>query len=166
MKYLYVVIAISCALLTNTNAYQYDLVEPIDKPFVENYESKELSFLTFGDWGFAGVEVGQEIGNQTKVAKAMTKWSGQYNSNFVLSVGDNFYINFVGDHEGVSSIYDTKWDKVWKNAYQGRLAKIPWYIVAGNHDWYGNITAQIDYSLNYDSRYFFPSAYFVRESYF
>ncbi|CAG8737356.1 247_t:CDS:2, partial [Funneliformis caledonium] len=157
MKYLYVIIAISCALLNNTNAYQHDLVEPIDKPFVENYESKELSFLTFGDWGFAGVEVGQEEGNQNKVAKAMAKWSEQYHSNFVLS---------VGDHEGVSSVYDTKWEKVWKNAYQGRLAKIPWYNVAGNHDWYGNITAQIDYSLNFDSRYFFPSAYFVRESYF
>ncbi|CAI2181660.1 8567_t:CDS:2 [Funneliformis geosporum] len=145
MKYFYVVFAISCSLLliTNTYAYQYDLVEPIDKPSVENYETKELSFLTFG--------------NQTKVAKAMTKWSGQYNSNFVLSVGDD---------EGVSSVYDAKWDKVWKNAYKGRLSKIPWYIVAGNHDWYGNITAQIDYSLNYDSRYFFPSTYFVRESYF
>jgi tartrate-resistant acid phosphatase type 5 len=31
---------------------------------------------------------------------------------------------------------------------------------------YNNVTAQVDYSLNYDSRFFLPSTYYVRESYF
>ncbi|CAI2172068.1 5645_t:CDS:2 [Funneliformis geosporum] len=111
--HLCVAIIITCALLTiNTNAYKNDLVEPIDKPFVEKYKSKELDFLTFGDWGYAKVKVNQEVGNQTKVANVMMKWGESY------------------------------------------------------HGKYGNITAQIDYSLNIDSRFFFPSAFFVRESYF
>ncbi|CAG8525385.1 13014_t:CDS:2 [Funneliformis mosseae] len=156
-------IVITCALLANnTNAHKDDLVEPIDKPFVEKYKSKELDFLTFGDWSYAKVEEGQEVGNQTKVANVMMKWGESYHSDFVLSVGGNF----DEDHEGVLSVHDEKWNTTWKDVYKGRLAEIPWYIIGGNHDWYGNITAQIDYSLNNDSRFFFPSTFYVRESYF
>ncbi|RIA86776.1 Metallo-dependent phosphatase-like protein [Glomus cerebriforme] len=168
MKY-YMVLAISCVLLiilTITDALPGDLVEPIDKPFVEYYDSKELNVITVGDWGFEGIELNQTNSNQIKVAKAMETWAVNYHSDFIINTGDNFYISFVGDHEGVTSVDDPKWDRIWKGRYKGRLAKIPWYSVAGNHDWYNNVTAQVDYSLNYDSRFFLPSTYFVRESYF
>lgn len=48
---------------------------------------------------------------------------------------DNFYISYVGDHEGVTSVDDPKWNRIWKGVYKGRLAEIPWYTIAGNHDW-------------------------------
>ncbi|CAB4390727.1 unnamed protein product [Rhizophagus irregularis] len=167
-SYLYATFAILCIALltTNTNAFKGDLVEPRDKPYVEKYKSDKLDFLTFGDWGYEGVEPGQIYGNQSKVSMAMDDWAKNYTSNFIINTGDNFYISFDGDHEGVTSVNDPKWNRIWKGAYKGRLAEIVWYSVAGNHDWYGNITAQVDYSLNEDDRFFLPSAYYVRESYF
>ena len=85
---LYVVLAISCVIsITSTNAFSGDLVEPIDNPFIENYTSQQLDFLTFGDWGFEGVAPGQTYGNQTLVAKAMETWAGSYNSDFIMNAG-------------------------------------------------------------------------------
>ncbi|GBB99549.1 hypothetical protein RclHR1_03560004 [Rhizophagus clarus] len=167
---LYVVLVVLFILLTtltiNTDALTGDLVEPIDKPFVENYQNKELNFITVGDWGYEGTEPGQTIPNQYRVAEAMETWAQYYNDDFIVNTGDNFYISYAGDHEGVTSVDDPKWNRVWKGVYKGRLAEIPWYTVAGNHDWYNNVTAQVDYSLNYDSRFFLPSTFYVHESYF
>ena len=48
---------------------------------------------------------------------------------------DNFYISYPGDYEGVNTVDDPKWNRIWKGVFKGRLAEIPWYTVAGNHDW-------------------------------
>lgn len=88
---LHVVLVILYILLTtlpiNTNSLTGDLVEPIDKPFVENYENKELNFITVGDWGYEGTEPGQTVTNQYKVAKAMEAWAQYYHDDFVLNTG-------------------------------------------------------------------------------
>jgi tartrate-resistant acid phosphatase type 5 len=55
-----------------------------------------------------------------------------FNSFIIL---DSFYISYDGDHEGVTSVNDPKWNRIWKGAYKGRLSDIVWYSVAGNHDW-------------------------------
>ncbi|CAG8439870.1 uncharacterized protein OCT59_013546 [Rhizophagus irregularis] len=167
-QYLYIALVILCVdlLTTNTNALPGDLVEPHDKPYIEQYQSEKLDFLTFGDWGWEGIEPGQIYKNQSKVAMAMRDWAESYDSDFIINTGDNFYISYDEDHEGVKSVNDPKWNRIWNGIYKGRLAEIVWYSVVGNHDWYGNVTAQVDYSLNYDERFFLPSTYYVRESYF
>ena len=57
---------------------------------------------------------------------------------FGLTLGDNFY-NF-----GIRSVTDRKWELLWERPY-GPLG-IPFYATLGNHDYRGNVQAQIDYS--------------------
>jgi acid phosphatase len=59
---------------------------------------------------------------------------------FVVGLGDNFY------SAGVDSIRDQKWKSVWEDVSKGKVGTMPWYVVMGNHDWYGNFRAQIEYS--------------------
>ena len=69
--------------------------------------------------------------------------------DFVISTGDNFY------PAGLASIRDVQAHN-WVNVYG---SNIPWYICLGNHDYYGNVQAQLDmdnvYSMwNLPSRYY------------
>ncbi|KAF0486240.1 Metallo-dependent phosphatase [Gigaspora margarita] len=139
---------------------------PYPTTFKENY-SGDLKFLVFGDWGQKGPGTGQN-----QVAKAMVTWANHNKTTFVLNAGDSFYqttnttapnVTDASDHEGVSSISDTKWKSYWLDIYGGRLKDITWYSVAGNHDWYNNVTAEVDYFWDVDSRFFLPSLYYVRK---
>ncbi|RKO83615.1 hypothetical protein BDK51DRAFT_31413, partial [Blyttiomyces helicus] len=47
-------------------------------------------------------------------------------------------------YDGVKNTTDHKWELIWSDVYKGRLAEIPWWSVAGNHDWYGNPDAQVE----------------------
>ncbi|CAG8461918.1 15312_t:CDS:2 [Acaulospora colombiana] len=139
-------------------------------PFIikEKY-SKGLNFLAFGDWGQRGNATGQP-----QVAQGMKIWADKYKVDFLLNLGDSFYqdsgstvpFNDTKDHEGVLSINDPKWKTYWLDEYGGNLRKIPWYSVAGNHDWYTNVTAEVDYFWDVDWRFFLPSLYYVRRVYF
>ncbi|CAG8681795.1 9393_t:CDS:2, partial [Cetraspora pellucida] len=61
------------------------------------------------------------------------------------------------DHEGVLSPDDPKWKGYWLDVYGGQLKNVQWFSVAGNHDWYANVTAEVDYFGDDDSRFFLPS---------
>ncbi|CAG8725164.1 5409_t:CDS:1, partial [Scutellospora calospora] len=47
--------------------------------------------------------------------------------------------------------------------YNGSLKDITWYMIAGNHDWYSNVIAQVDYFWDFNSKFFLPALYYVRE---
>eukprot|EP01125_Pyxidicula_operculata_P004352 TRINITY_DN1664_c0_g1_i3.p1 TRINITY_DN1664_c0_g1~~TRINITY_DN1664_c0_g1_i3.p1 ORF type:complete len:664 (-),score=92.60 TRINITY_DN1664_c0_g1_i3:623-2614(-) len=107
-------------------------------PGTEDYSGK-LNFVTIGDWG--GVEVFPYTTYiQTRVAPSIAKIAAQVNSSFVISLGDNFYTF------GVKSSTDTRWRDTWENVFTHESLQTPWYSIAGNHDWYGNVYAQLDYS--------------------
>ncbi|KAF0501609.1 Metallo-dependent phosphatase [Gigaspora margarita] len=140
---------------------------PYPIPFEEYYGNKELDFLAFADWGEQKPESGQ-----FQVAKALQARANE-KTLFIVNAGDNFYqkdnklpYNDKIDHEGVLSINDPKWHKYWLNVYNGTLKEIFWYMVAGNHDWYTNVTAQVDYFWEKDIRFFFPSLYYSRRVHF
>ena len=62
------------------------------------------------------------------------------NSNsddIIILLGDNFYPN------GIKSINDINWEK-----FNNLNIPIATYSVLGNHDYLGNINAQIEYKLN------------------
>ncbi|CAG8724104.1 15779_t:CDS:2, partial [Racocetra fulgida] len=144
------------SLKTNTTItfgqeLNFMITSPYPKVFEEVYDDSTLDFIVLGDWGFNANGTGRKHGDQIHVAFAM---------------GNSFYKNFKKDHQGVKSIDDPKWKKNWLDVYKGKLSEMPWYSVAGNHDWYNNITAQVDYYWSRNNRFFLPSLFYVRTSVF
>ena len=97
-------------------------------------EDKSLNFLLMGDFGRYGQF------HQKEVAVQMGKAAATIDSDFVISVGDNFYPN------GVRSTKDYSWIASYENIYTAYSLQNDWYVALGNHDYRGNIQAEIDYS--------------------
>jgi len=113
-----------------------------------------INFCAIGDWG------GREwfpyfTYAQRQTAIGMGKVADTIDSQFVVALGDNFY------HSGVEKGDSYRFKRTFEDVYSAAsLTKIPWYVIGGNHDHYGNITAQIAYSQEHpDGRWVFPSLY-------
>jgi acid phosphatase len=93
-----------------------------------------LEFLAIGDWGRDGDR------GQAQVATAMAAWAEAHPLRFVVSTGDNFY------EDGVTSVTDPKWKSSFEDVYAAKSLQVPWYVALGNHDYRGNVDAQVGYS--------------------
>ena len=93
-----------------------------------------LTFLVVGDWGRGGAF------RQTEVAKAMGDFADRTPVRFVVSTGDNFYAG------GVTSVDDPVWRRSFEDIYARPSLKVPWYVVLGNHDYQGNVDAEVAYT--------------------
>ncbi|KAJ4974719.1 hypothetical protein NE237_007893 [Protea cynaroides] len=90
-----------------------------------------LSFLVIGDWGRRGAE------NQSQVALQMGMIGEKLDVNFVISTGDNFYDN------GLTGVDDPNFEESFTKIYTAKSLQKPWYTVLGNHDYRGNVEAQL-----------------------
>jgi predicted MPP superfamily phosphohydrolase len=108
---------------------------------------KSTNFLVLGDFGRNG-----EF-HQKEVAAQMSKTASTIDANFIVTVGDNFYPN------GVRSIQDPQWEKSFEDIYHQHSLHQDWHVCLGNHDYNGNIQAQIDYS-KISRRWKLPSNYY------
>jgi tartrate-resistant acid phosphatase type 5 len=95
-------------------------------------QDEELRFFILGDWGTGGR-------GQRQVAEAMAKIARLHGVDFLISVGDNFY------EDGVGSTSDLQWNSRFVEIYSAPELQRPWYSVLGNHDWKGNVAAQMRY---------------------
>jgi acid phosphatase len=77
-------------------------------------------------------------------------------AQFIISCGDNFY------DTGVKSIEDPHWQESFETVYQAPSLQIPWYVTLGNHDYGGNIDAQIAYH-QHSPRWTLPARYYAIE---
>jgi acid phosphatase len=98
--------------------------------------SRNLRVLVLGDWGRDGGH------HQKKVAALMAHEARNSGCDLVVTTGDNFY-SF-----GVASVDDRQWRTSYEDIYAPELRRLPWFPVAGNHDWGGNIFAQLDRTGN------------------
>ncbi len=114
-------------------------------PFSNGY-----TIIAFGDWGREGNKA------QLMTANQMAITAQENNAKFIISLGDNFY------EKGVKDITDKHWENSFEKVYKEESLQIPWYVVLGNHDYMGNVQAQIDYSKKSD-RWKMPSRYFKDE---
>ncbi len=89
-----------------------------------------LHVLVLGDFGWGGK-------GQFEVARAIATIHQGTPFHFGITVGDNFY------NRGVTSVNDRKWTQRWEEPYGG--LGIRFYPTLGNHDYYGNVKAQLDY---------------------
>jgi len=98
--------------------------------------------------------------HQKEVAQGMVKVAKEMKPEFILSLGDNFY------YSGVSSNMkkaEKRFQKTFEDVYSdAAIAGVPWYVIAGNHDHYGSVESQIEYThspQNTNSRWQYPSLY-------
>ena len=112
-----------------------------------------LSLMAIGDWGG---DNDQQPANAAEIAaaKGMSAKATELAASAVLLLGDNFYLH------GVSSSSSSRFNQTFENVYSPDMfGKLPFYVVAGNHDHRGSVQAQIDYSAR-SARWNFPSLYY------
>lgn len=97
-----------------------------------NTAKTDLTLLLFGDSG-----TGKD--QQFQVAEAMYQVCKQEACDFGLLLGDNFY------SEGVTSINDPKFNTHFEKPYSKfkEFSGFKVYTMLGNHDWKGDIEAQM-----------------------
>ncbi|KAJ4710156.1 Purple acid phosphatase [Melia azedarach] len=109
-----------------------------------------LSFLVVGDWGREGMY------NQSDVAFQMGRIGQKLDIDFVISTGDNFYDN------GLTGVNDSAFEKSFTKIYTAKSLQKQWYAVLGNHDYRGNVEAQVHPILRtIDKRWFCMKNYIV-----
>jgi hypothetical protein len=104
--------------------------------------SSLLNWTVLGDWG-----------NPIWFVEHIAARSVEAKSQFVMAIGDNFYMR------GVESVHDPKWKTVFENEYTHEIFQSRWYVIVGNHDYLGNVEAQLKYA-NISRRWYYPSRYY------
>uniref|UniRef100_A0A5B6ZCV7 Purple acid phosphatase n=1 Tax=Davidia involucrata TaxID=16924 RepID=A0A5B6ZCV7_DAVIN len=90
-----------------------------------------LSVMVIGDWGRRGTH------NQSEVALQMGIIGEKLDIDFIISTGDNFYDN------GLTGLNDPAFDESFSNIYTAPSLQKQWYTVLGNHDYRGDVLAQL-----------------------
>lgn len=107
----------------------------------------ELRLIAIGDFG-------RGDSGQMAVASRMALYHQADPVDMVLLAGDNFY------ETGVISTEDPLFDLYFREIYSTDILDLPFYVVLGNHDHYGNAEAQINY-VDPDGRWTIPSLYYT-----
>ncbi|XP_022109871.1 tartrate-resistant acid phosphatase type 5-like isoform X2 [Acanthaster planci] len=126
----------------------------VDGVYLPQSEDGILSFLALGDWGgvsFTPYTTPDELG----CANQMGAIAKRINSTFVLALGDNFY-----DFGIRTDAHDKRFKETFEDVFTAQSLQTPWYIIAGNHDWRGNVTAELEYT-KLSKRWTFPSLYYA-----
>ncbi|KAK7359509.1 hypothetical protein VNO77_01470 [Canavalia gladiata] len=92
---------------------------------------QSLNFLVVGDWGRKGTY------NQSFVAHQMGIVGEKLNIGFVISTGDNFY------EDGLKGVDDPAFYDSFVDIYTAPSLQKTWYNVLGNHDYRGDVEAQL-----------------------
>lgn len=108
-----------------------------------------LDFVVIGDWGRNGRS------HQRDVAQQMGHSAAAIGSRFVISVGDNFY------EDGVTGVADPQWQTSFEDIYTDPALMTKWHVILGNHDYQGDVEAQLAYSAT-SPRWSLPARYYTR----
>eukprot|EP00585_Thalassiosira_rotula_P006172 CAMPEP_0196142194 /NCGR_PEP_ID=MMETSP0910-20130528/11283_1 /TAXON_ID=49265 /ORGANISM="Thalassiosira rotula, Strain GSO102" /LENGTH=398 /DNA_ID=CAMNT_0041403477 /DNA_START=71 /DNA_END=1267 /DNA_ORIENTATION=- len=132
----------------------------------ERVETSRLRFLALGDWGgqdtypYYTEEQWETAGGMSRVAAATInsdeeddeKARDRPAASFVVSLGDNFYWN--GFEDDVD--HEMRFQETFEKVYHHQELQLPWYIIAGNHDYCGDVTKQLKFSEDPNTRWSFP----------
>ena len=103
-----------------------------------------------GDWGRKGEY------RQKELAGIMGAAARVVEPEFIASTGDNFY------PDGVGSIQDPNWKYSFEDIYDDFSLNCDWYVTLGNHDYRGNVEAQIEYT-GVSRRWNMPDRYYHKD---
>ncbi|VDN08450.1 unnamed protein product, partial [Thelazia callipaeda] len=114
--------------------------------------SENLAFFLLGDTGGLPVYPYSTYA-QNVIAKSLSKIGLENNIEFTVSAGDNIYFT------GVTDEFDQRFQTSFERVYKGSALEKPWYLIAGNHDHFGNISGEIAYT-NQSQRWTYPASYY------
>lgn len=120
---------------------------PADRIQARVPRQQTVRFVAFGDFGTGADQ-------QYKVAQAIEKKCAVAGCDFAITLGDNIY------NDGVRDIHDPQFLSKFEKPY----ARLPFrfYMVLGNHDYRGNIQAEIDYT-RLSKKWTLPARYYAFE---
>ena len=141
-------VSASVALAVALNYLTMCAAERGDRPIQLDDHSKSFNFLMHGDWGWNNF-------NQSLTAYEMGVYAWLLDAKFVMALGDNFY------DDGVASTTDPLWDTAFHDIYASSSLNIPWYGILGNHDYHGDINAQVERTfLRGETMWTMPGTYY------
>ncbi|ESW30776.1 hypothetical protein PHAVU_002G181500 [Phaseolus vulgaris] len=130
------VAAVLCSFITPSMAELPRFKHAPKKP------QQSLHILVVGDWGRQGTN------NQSFVADQMGIVGEKLDIDFVISTGDNFY------EDGLKGVDDPAFYSSFVDIYTAHSLQKTWYSVLGNHDYRGDVEAQLSPALKQkDSRW-------------
>ena len=146
-----IVLLIACFAFLNAGAQGYlkETESGYQGKFIPKLQQEDdaLHFLVLGDFGRHGQY------HQKPVAEQMGAAAITLDIDFTISVGDNFYPN------GIESTQDPQLQNSFEDIYTNTKLYENWYVALGNHDYNGNIQAQIDYT-KVSRRWQMPDTYY------
>ncbi|KAI6220170.1 Tartrate-resistant acid phosphatase type 5 [Aphelenchoides besseyi] len=110
-----------------------------------------LDFFVIGDTGVDSLGLALDFGTnylnfikatelQQRLARSMADLAGRQKPEFIINTGDNVHFN------GVDDTMDSRFETVFEEVYSDDRLLVPFYMIAGNHDHLGNISAQIEFT--------------------
>lgn len=119
-------------------------------------DAKGPSFLQIADWG-GDSDSDPTWPGQLLTATALSKAALELDVDGILMLGDNFY------DRGVSDCNSKRFQQTFENVYpqSDYPSGMPFHVIAGNHDHYGNAQAEVDYTaIAPGGRWKFPSLWY------
>ena len=95
----------------------------------------------------------KKAAGQVIVEKQLSETAQEVDASFIVTCGDNFH------GHGVPSSTDSLWIVNFENVYTASSLMIPWYITLGNHDYEGNVEAELEYAKT-SKRWIEPARYY------
>ena len=101
-----------------------------------------FNFLVMGDWGGVGSPP-YTTPEELATAAGMGEVAGQIDAKFAMALGDNFYSEGITTDE-----HDMRFDATFEKVFTSNnlMGDDFFRVLLGNHDHYGNVTAQVEYS--------------------
>ena len=93
--------------------------------------------------------------DQKPIAATMGRMAEEIGPEFIVAAGD------VHHFEGVRSTEDPLWMTNFELIYDHPELMIPWYAIAGNHEYRNNVQACIDYTQK-SARWNMPARYYTK----
>ena len=93
--------------------------------------------------------------DQKPIAATMGRMAEEIGPEFIVATGD------IHHFEGVRSTEDPLWMTNFELIYDHPELMIPWYAIAGNHEYRNNVQACIDYTQK-SARWNMPARYYTK----